>query len=425
MQRLFASFESNIPNTQVVSPYAPDGGRQVSVRAPTIAFAEVNLGDRSSTAYEDAAATARTLVEEVDVRGLQVELGGENFVGDSQTGSEGIGFLAAMVILLIAFGSVLAMGIPLLTALFGIGTGIALVGLVVNVIDMPSFSSQAVLMIGIGVGIDYALFIVTRYREGLHDGMSAEDATVRAIDTAGRAVILAGTTVIIAVLGLFTIGLAMIRGLATGIALGVLMTMLAAVTLLPAILGFVGLNIDRLGLPFRRRSPSGERSLWYRWSRLIQRRPWPALLVAATLLLSLSLPLFGLRLGFGDAGNRPTEDTTRRAYDLLSSGFGPGFNGPLLLVAETPGGGADTGILTRLSETLNRTRGVAFGTEPIASGTDEAAILQVFPTSSPQDEATTELVTRLRSDVLPKVTAGTGVSVKVGGLTAAGMTASM
>jgi len=252
--------------------------------------------------------------------------------------------------------------------------------------------------------------------------MAPERATERAIDTAGRAVLLAGTTVIIAVLGLFTFGLDMIRGLAVGISLGVLMTMLAAVTLLPAVLGFVGQHIDRLGLPHRRRKQgAGRQSLWYRWSRLIQRRPWPALLIGAVALIAVALPVLSLRLGFGDAGNRPTSDTTRRAYDLLSEGFGPGFNGPLLLVAQTPGGAADEETLARLTGTLRKTPGVALASQPIRNQAGDAAILQVFPTSPPQDQETTDLVDRLRHQVVPAATAGSEVSVKVGGLTAAGL----
>jgi RND superfamily putative drug exporter len=421
MTALFARFEAGIPGTEVVSPYAPEGGGQVSRRGPTIAYAEVNLSDRNSKQLQQAGATARRLVSDVDVPGLRVELGGDVFAEEAPFGSEGLGFLAAMVILLVAFGSVLAMGLPLLTALAGIGAGVALVGLAVNLIAMPSFSTQAVLMIGIGVGIDYALFIVTRYREGLHDGLSPEHATVRAFDTAGRAVLFAGTTVIIAVLGLLTIGLDMIRGLAVGISVGVLMTMLGALTLLPAMLGFVGRNIDRLGLPHRRRRHSGRRPPAWRWSGLVQRRPWPALLVGAVALLVLAVPLSSLRLGFGDAGNRPTTDTTRRAYDLLSEGFGPGFNGPLLLLVETPGGAADQQTLARLAGSLHRTAGVAFVSPPIRNQAGDAAVLQVFPTSPPQDQATTELVGRLRDQVVPAVTGGSGVSVLVGGLTAAGL----
>jgi len=421
MEALFARFEAEIPDVEVVSPYPPEARNQTSTSDPTIAYAELNLADRNSTEYREAGETARRLAAEVDEPGLVVELGGDIFLEEQEFGSEGLGFLAAMVILLIAFGSLLAMGLPLLTAVFGIASGIALVGLAVNFINMPSFSNQAVMMIGIGVGIDYALFIVTRYREGLHSGMSPELAVVRAIDTAGRAVLFAGTTVIIAVLGLFTIGLSMIRGLAVGISLGVLMTMLAAVTLLPAVLGFVGPNIDKLGLPHRRRAEGGHHlSMWYRWSRVIQRHPWPPLVAGAIALLVLASPIFSLRLGFGDAGNRETSDTTRRAYDLLSEGFGPGFNGPLLLAAETPGGD-DLDVLRSLTGVLNRTDGVAFATEPIPNEAGDAAILQVFPTSAPQDEDTHRLVQNLRDEVIPSAVTGSAADVKVGGYTAGGM----
>ncbi|MPY92164.1 MAG: MMPL family transporter [Acidimicrobiia bacterium] len=273
MEDLFDEVEALIAPGEVVSPYSEQGERQVN-EAGTIAYAEVNLGDRESDEYYDVGEEVRNFVSSTDVPGTQVELGGDIFVEVPEFSSEVIGFIAAIIILLIAFGSLLAMGLPIMTAVFGIVTGIALVGLAVNVIDMPSFSNQAVAMIGIGVGIDYALFIVTRYREGLHGGMGPEQATIRAIDTAGRAVLFAGCTVIVAVMGMFTIGLAMIRGLAVGISLGVLTTMLAAVTLLPAMLGFVGKNIDRLGLPHRRRAEGAQhQSVWYRWSRVIQHRP--------------------------------------------------------------------------------------------------------------------------------------------------------
>jgi RND superfamily putative drug exporter len=421
MEQLFARFEAEIPNAEIVSPYDPGNERQISQLDPTIAYAEVNLAHRDSNEYKEAGETARTLATAASTDALKVELGGDIFLEQQEFGSEGLGFMAAMIILLIAFGSVLAMGLPLMTAIFGITSGIALVGLAVNVIDMPSFSNQAVMMIGIGVGIDYALFIVTRYRESLHAGMTPEHAVVRSVDTAGRAVLFAGITVIIAVLGLFTVGLDMINGLAVGISLGVLMTMLAALTLLPAVLGFVGRNIDKLGLPHRKTGNGGhDTTIWYRWSRVIQRRPWPALVVGALVLLTLASPVFSLRLGFGDAGNRVTSETTRRAYDLLSEGFGPGFNGPLLLVAETPGAG-DAAVLDGLVERLNQTPGIVAATPPIPNQAGDAAILTVFPTTAPQDKATDTLVQHLRDDVVPQAVAGSSAVVKVGGWTAGGM----
>ena len=215
---LLEQIGASVPDTEVVSPYTRGGARQVSEDG-TIAYAEINLADRDSNEFTDAGTTIREVVDDAEADlppATRVELGGDIFVEPAEFSSEGVGLMAAVIILLIAFGSVLAMGLPIMTALFGIGCGIALVGLVVNVIDMPSFSNQAVAMIGIGVGIDYALFIVTRYREGLHDGLDPEGAVVRSIDTAGRAVLFAGTTVVIAVLGLFTIGLAIMRGLGGG-----------------------------------------------------------------------------------------------------------------------------------------------------------------------------------------------------------------
>ena len=418
MEDLFAQVEDAIAPGEVVSPYSPEGARNINDDG-TIAYAEVNMGDRDSDQYYDIGTEVRGLVADTEVPGTTVELGGDAFVEEVEFSSEALGFLAAMVILLVAFGSLLAMGLPLITAIFGIVTGIAIVGLVVNLVGMPSFSNQAVAMIGIGVGIDYALLIVTRYRESLHSGMTPEQATVRSIDTAGRSVVFAGTTVIIAVMGLFVVGLAMIRGLAIGISIGVLMTMLASLTLLPAVLGFVGTNIDRLGLPHRRRSEGADRrSVWYRWSRVIQRQPWTPLLIGAALLLVLAIPVFGIRLGFGDAGNRPTSDTTRRAYDLIAEGFGPGANGPLLIVAEAQDGALDMDTLGELSATLNETPGVAGAAPPIPNEAGNAAIIPLIPTTSPQARDTNDLVHTLRDDVVPEVVGDSPTTVKIGGSTA-------
>ncbi len=419
MEPLFDEVEQKIQDVDVVSPYTQQGARQVA-RNGKIAYAEVNFADRSGEELTDAGKEIKQLAEKIDVPGLTVEFGGDVFA-DPQVGgaSEGIGIAAAMIILLIAFGSVLAMGLPIGTALFGIGTGIAIVLTVRTVVDMPDFTTAAVAMVGLGVGIDYALFIVTRYRENLAAGLDPERSVARAIDTAGRAVLFAGTTVVISVLGLLLMKTSIMRGVAIGISIGVLTTMLASVTLLPALLGFVGRNIDKLGLPHRKH-PEGtvKESGWVRWSHLIQRRPWPAAIIGLAVLLLLAVPLLSMRLGFTDAGNRPTSDTTRRAYDLMADGFGPGFNGPLLLAARTPQGPADLATLQQLSDRLNQTKGVAFATPPQVNEQGDVAVMQVFPTTDPQAEATADLVNRLRDDVVPSVTNGQ-VAVKVGGLTAA------
>ncbi|HEU5308451.1 MAG TPA: MMPL family transporter [Acidimicrobiia bacterium] len=419
MEQLFDEVDQKIANVDVASPYAPDGARQIS-RNGKIAYAQINFADRSGEAFTDAGKEIKTLAKDVKVDGLHIDFGGDIFA-DAEVGgaSEAVGILAAMIILLIAFGSLLAMGLPIGTALFGIGTGIAIVLSVRTVVDMPNFTTAAVAMVGLGVGIDYALFIVTRYRENLGAGLDPERSVVHALDTAGRAVLFAGTTVVISVLGLLLMKTSIMRGVAIGISIGVLVTMLASVTLLPALLGFVGRNIDKFGLPHRKR-PEGEvkESGWTRWSHVIQRHPWPAAILGLVFLLVLAVPLLSMRLGFTDAGNRPESDTTRQAYDLVAEGFGAGFNGPLLLATETPNGQADVDVLNQLAAKLNDTRGVAFATPPQPNPEGTVAVQQVFPTTDPQAKATADLVTHLRDDVIPSVV-GDRVDVKVGGLTAA------
>ena len=418
MESLFAEIERTVPRTQVVSPYGPEGARQISENG-RIAYAELNLADRPDADFQSAADEIKAEAEDVKASGLQVELGGELFVEGELPASEAIGIVLAIIVLLIAFGSVLAAGLPILTALFGIGTGIAIVQLVANGLTMPDFTTQAVAMIGIGVGIDYALLIVTRYRQALRDGHEPESAVALSADTAGRSVVFAGTTVVIAVLGMLTINVPAVRGLAVGIALGVLMTMIAAVTLLPAVLGFVGHNIDKFGLPHKKHAEGEVReSFWHRWSRVIQRRPWPAAIGGLLVLLLLAAPVLSMRLAFADNGNRPTSDTTRRAYDLLVDGFGPGFNGPLILAVDMPGGQQDVATVDELTQRLQQTEGVAFVTPPQLNDAGNAAVVQVFPSHSPQSEETADLVDRLRNDAIPPVTRGTDVDVLVGGLTA-------
>ena len=302
MEQFFANIERDVAAVTIASPYAPENARQIS-RDGSIAYAELQFKDRESAAYQDAADKIIELRDQVKVDGLRIELGNQIF-SKQEFGSEGIGLILAMIILLVAFGSLLAAGLPIATALVGIGCGVAIVQLVANGLNMPDFTTQAVLMISIGVGIDYALFIVTRYREALESGRDPESAVVVALDTAGRAVLFAGSTVVIALLGLLVLNTETFRGVAIGTAIGVLVTMLGSVTLLPALLGFVGHNIDRYGLP-RRKQRDGAESFWHRWAAFIQKRRWPAFLGALALLIVIALPVFSLRLGFGDSGNKP------------------------------------------------------------------------------------------------------------------------
>jgi len=361
--------------------------------------------------------------------GMQVELGGQpiDYVVFPKPGSsEGIGILAAIIILLIAFGSVIAMGLPILTALLGVGIAAGVVSLLSHRLVVPSFGPQLAAMIGIGVGIDYALFIVTRYREGLQSGRPPRQAVVVAMATSGRAVLFAGCAVVISLLGMLLLGQPFVFGLSFGAISAVVLVMASALTLLPAMLGFSGRAIDRLHVPrlvHHRPDEVQRHSFWWKWSRVVQRRPWVAGGAALAVLVFLALPLFGMHMAFSDDGNAPASLTTRRAYDLLAAGFGPGHNGPLVVAAELPpAGGRPT--LTALQQRLQRTPGVAFAAPPSLNAAGDTAVMVVVPTTSPQDLRTQSLVHRLRNRVIPDVVAGSGVRVLVGGETAAAVDSS-
>ncbi len=325
---------------EVISPFSAEGERQIAPER-AIAYGTLRI-DVTISDYElDDGKALVALAKRVDRPDLQVDLAGFMLQGTEQTefSSEGLGLLVAALILVVSFGSLLAMGLPILIAVVGLGIGLSLVGLLANVLEVPDFAPQVAAMIGIGVGIDYVLFIVTRYRAALHSGLESRAAVITAITTSGRAVIFAGCTVIISLLGLFVMNLGFLRGLAVGATTVVLIVMLASVTLLPAMFGFIGDKIDRFRVPFVNRREAGDReSFAYRWSRIVQRRPWPAAIVCVVVLLALAAPARNMHFGFPDASNSTEDFTTRRAHDLLSEGFGAGFNGPLLLVATTPDG---------------------------------------------------------------------------------------
>ncbi len=448
-----------VADLDIASPYSPDNAYQIS-KDGKIAYAQVNFSDRSNQQYTDDGTAIKAIYKDEVAgapQGLDIQLAGDIFAEQQAFNSELVGLLAAVVILLVAFGSILAMGLPIVTALFGIGCGAAIIGLTTRLLAVPDFTTEVAAMIGIGVGIDYALLIVSRYRSALHDGLTPQEAVSLAIDTSGRAVLFAGLTVVISLLGMFLLNLDFMRSMSIGAVCAVLMTMLGSITLLPAMLGFVGHNIDRpkLGVPsprglarlpiwiamvpvrlpgffaglFRQASDGGNQrrphpfssevqvanSFWYRWSRVIQKYPWPALIGATAVLVILAFPVFSLRLGFADAGNRPATDTTRKAYDLLSEGFGPGFNGPLFLVMETPGGANDAATLTDVKSAIEATPGVASATNPQSVG-NGLSVMYVFPTTSPQDKATTQLVHTLRDKAVPPAVAGTDVKAYFTGL---------
>jgi putative drug exporter of the RND superfamily len=413
--------------TSVTSPFSPAGAHQISPHA-NIAFAVVQF-DTTTDKLPPAAVNKVISTAEVAARsGFQIALGGypiSSVAKISPGPSEGIGITAAIIIMLLAFGSVVAMGLPIITALFGLGIGIALLELVTHFLVVPNFAPEMAAMIGIGVGIDYALFIVTRYRQGIFEGRDPRSAVVMSLMTSGRSVLFAGGTVVISLFGLFLIGQPYMIGLATACIAAVLMVLIAALTLLPALLGFSGNAIDKLHLPGLLQSggPPPLNGFWHRWSRLIQRRAWVTGTLAVLVLLLLALPLFSMRLAFTDASNDPTTQTTRQAYDLLAQGFGTGFNGPLVVAVDMHGP-QDRAVVERLGQAMsNGVPNVAYTAPPQFNATDTGAVILVVPTTGPQAAETENLVQNLRSHVIPPVVSGTDVNALVGGQTAGGIDA--
>ena len=356
--------------------------------------------------------------------GLEIQLGGDPiYRAQEGESAEMYGLLAAAIVLLIAFGSLVAAGLPLVIALVGLGiSGGGLIVLLANFIDVPDWTLAVSGLIGIGVGIDYALLVLTRFRTALKSGKDRHDAVVEAVTTAGRSVIIAGCTVVIAVLGLFLTGLPYMYGVALSASLAVLVVMLASVTLLPAMLSYLGPRVDRLKVPFlgRRldRPEEDGHSPAARWSHAVQRRPWTAAIVATAILLALAAPALGMRLGFPDAGNDPKDTMTRQAYDLISEGFGPGANGPIVIAAEVPDSEA-RGAVEALAADIRADKGVEYVGAPRFNSEGTAALVTVIPSTSPQDEATTELVERLRHTIVPGAVETSSARVYLGGITVA------
>jgi putative drug exporter of the RND superfamily len=410
-----ARVEANPHVDTVISPFDTGRGGRISSDG-TIGVATVSFHEGTNLERDPQELVA--LAEEPRSQGITTEFSGQVFAVFELPPSEIFGLLAAVVILLVAFGSVVAMGLPILTALLGVGISIAIVGLWAAVVDMASFVTSLTAMIGLGVGIDYVLFLVTRYRDELRT-RSPHDAVVRAMGTAGRAVLFAGITVVISMLGMFLMGLSFINGIALAGATPVAVIVAAALTLLPALLGFTGHNINRLSVHRRPRDEAKE-TVWHRWSRALQRRAWPAAVGGFAVLLLAAVPVLSLRLGFSDQGNDQEDYTTRRAYDLQAKGFGPGSNGPFLIA--TDAAQAQPAVVDALvGEIRALDAGIAFVSPPTLSADGRSAFFTVVPTTAPQDEATTDLLRRLRDDVIPTATEGTSLRAYVGGFTASGV----
>ncbi|HLH15142.1 MAG TPA: MMPL family transporter, partial [Solirubrobacteraceae bacterium] len=450
----------------VVSPTTPAGAHQIATDGH-VEYLQVDFDNQAGNLPTSAINKVVDVARSYQAPGYQVAVGGpaiEQVAGGHPGSSEGVGILAAIVIMLLAFGSVVAMGLPILTALFGIAVAYAVLVLVSHLATTQTFAPDMMAMIGLGVGIDYALFILTRFREAFHTpGPTFHDthaSIAQAIDTAGRAVLFAGTTVVIALLGMMLLGVAFLYGLAISASLGVLMMMLASLTLLPALLSLAGTRVAKLGRRARaraQRSASAEGTrvaaapapgaaaatgapapapggrVWLRWSAFVQGRPWTVAGVAALVMLVIAAPAVALRLGSSDAANDPAGQTTHKAYELLAQGFGQGFNGPLLIVAKVPRAGGEAAALAApaasvrgsapssvetLRSALARTPGVVAVPPARLNGSGAVATLTVYPRFAPQAYATTQLVSRLRDSVIPPIAARTHMTVYVGGVTA-------
>jgi RND superfamily putative drug exporter len=422
MKAVFAKVEKFPHVSEVASPYDEGGGAAAISNDGRIAYATLQFDAINSDIDKDKTDEIISIAQGASGEGLQVELGGQPI--EEATEEEGedssfmIGLLAAVIVLLITFGSVVAMGLPIVTALLALGVGISVITLGTHLFPTAQFAPFLALMIGLGVGVDYALFILTRFRSGLDEGLEPRQAAIAAVDTAGRAVLFAGITVIISLLGMFLLGLSFLYGVAMAAALAVFFTMIAALTLLPALLTIVGRRVDRLRLPgFRGKRPEAEGTRWYGWSRAIQQRPVLAAVLSGGLLLLLCVPVLSLRLGTNDAGTDPPEKTTRKAYDLLADGFGPGFNGPLVIAAALPAKGDDAAVV-ELRKGLDDEAGVAKTTPIVLNEAKNTAVFQAYPTTSPESADTTDLLDHIRGELIPPIEQKTGAQVHVGGINA-------
>ncbi len=407
----------------VDDPYATPGGVAGDGRT-LLASLRLDVVNATEMPVEDTTALI-AVAERNSSATMRVALGGQAvFLAEGgQVGAEGIGIAVAALILLLTFGSVVAAGLPLVVAVAGLVVSGALTGLVIRFVDAPEWSTSLAAMLGIGIGIDYVLLMVTRFREWRLAGLDPESATAATLDTAGRSVVVAGVTVIVSLLGLLGMGLSYMRGAALVAIVAVLVVLAASVTLFPALLGYLGRHVDRWRLPIRRRPAAVNAGghvepgrVWLWWSRLVQRHRFVVAAVGVAAMLALAVPFLGVQFGFPDAGNNRAEASTRQAYDLIADGFGIGANGPVRLSVVI--GSGDDAVPTRLRAAVAGTPGVAAVSPPLLNQAGDAAVLTVVPTTGPQDEATQDLVRRLRDTTIPAAVAGTGTTVLVGGATA-------
>ena len=422
--------------SSVVSPYTSAGADQISSDGET-AYATLNLNDANSSFTTTQAEALISAAHAVERSGLEVEVGGssvEDALQSPAEDSEAVGIAAAAIVLFLAFGSLFSMVLPLLTAAAGVGGGLLAVGLLSHTMAVASFAPTLGALVGLGVGIDYALFIVTRHRSGLLAHKPVAESIAHAVTTSGRAVLFAGGTVCVALLGMLVLGVGFLDGVAIATSLTVAVTVLASLTLLPALLSFLGPRAlsrrqRRKQEEARRRSKAAlvglaavhapvavTRGLWHRWADFVHNRPRLLAVLAFVLMLVLAIPTLALCLGTSDSGNDPTSSTTYKSYEMLAKGFGEGFNGPLTVVAKVQDA-AEQANVSKLISAMQHTSGVAGVSESavVSEGKGAIDVITVIPTTSPQSSATANLVTTLRDHVIPNVLSGTGVQAHVGG----------
>lgn len=421
---------SAIPGVKAVqTPYAdPQAAAAMGLIGKDAAVGRAIIVLQDPTGPVDVANVQKVIldVESANSPDLAVGVAGQVIeqANTKPPSSEAVGVLVAVVILLVMFGSLVAAGLPIVTALVGMGAGLALVTIAARFMGIASFGPTLAAMIGLGVGIDYALFVINRYRQGVAAGRDYREAATEAVNTAGRAIAFAGTTVVIALGGLFVLGISFMNGLAVGAAVTVIMVMLTAVTLLPAVISLLGKHTFAVRMPWARGHEVGgeEGRHLTRYARAVQKWPWLFGGVALLLMLALAAPTLSMRLGFPDAGGYPPGNTSRIAYDLTSKGFGTGANGPFLVAVDLPQTNNVEGAQA-LSQAIAATPGVAYAT-PVVAGTRSVsadgttAIISVLPTTGPQDPATTQLLKTLRNTTIPPIAASTGITAYVGGATA-------
>lgn len=420
---LFAKLAGLPDVSGISSPYAATGTDQMNADH-TIAFAILTYSKSAQAISDSAATNLIDTAQSFRTSQLDVAVGGQVASEAAQPSLGGVEFgaLAALIVLVFVFGSLLAGSLPLISALLALLGATSVISMLSRIINMPDFSSQLVLLIGLGVGVDYALFIVTRFQQSLRRGRDVESSIVTAVTTSGRAVLFAGTVVCIALLSMIALNVGLLTGLGIAASIGVLFTMATSLTLLPALLGFFGPRT--LSRRQRRALAAGEQpadtGVWWRWARFVSRRPQAPAVAALAILVVLAIPFFSLRLGNADASNDPASSTTRQAYNLLAEGFGPGFNGPLQVAVQvdTP---TQQKALTSVTAAIARDPDVAKVTAPrvlSASGGRQVSAFEIYPNSSPEAAATSDLVTRLRQQVIPPAEDGSGIQVYIGGSTA-------